>query len=313
MEMIALAEADNRTYVVPLRMLFFIMTTVSLVGQLFTIVTYRSIRSKSNKFYGYVAMHSVLGLPWELANFFNFAALEDEETCKMVGFLYAFSYSAYLLWSSVIAWAIYSSLKNRTQVYNLNLKYLVGVYAASFLIMLYPLIDDSFGKYIGKGISYCWFKSSGYNDLSFFMAYYAPLLLTTFFNGFCYIASSSIVRKEYSKEESKQFYQFLVFPILQLICNSDFYIRRVSYFFTGRITVTAEVFHIILHQGEGLFEALAYMLNPSVRKEVNKVWCAKRNNLGPRGLKNSFLINESCIENELNERTLRNQQLANSF
>jgi len=316
--MIASDEAfavDNRPYATTLRALLFFVTTISLLGQLFIVLTYRSIRNKKNKFYGYVAMHSVLGLPWELANYFNFLAQQDSDTCSFLGFLYAFSYCAYLLWSSVIAWVIYSSLKNQAQLYNLDFKYVIGVYVASFIIMLYPLCNDGFGLYVGKDISYCWFWKSGHNTVSFALAYYAPLILTTLFNVYCYVTSVIIVRKTYSKEESRQFYQFLFFPILQLVCNSDSAVRALSIWLSGTKSglVSVEVIHIILHKGEGFLEAIVYMLNPQVRKDVQKVWCAKRNtnNRGIRG--SEMMINGNSIENELNERILRNQKLVDSF
>ena len=317
--MIALDEAiaaDNRPYTTTLRILFFFVTTASLLGQIFIILTYKSIRNKKNKFYGYVAMHSVLGLPWQFANYFNFLAQGDTDACAFLGFLYAFSYSAYLLWSSVIAWVIYSSLKNKAQLYNLDFKYMVGVYVASFLIMLYPLCTDGFGLYIGKDIAYCWFRKSGHNTLTFIIADMIPVILTTAFNIFCYVASVLIVRKEYSREESRQFYQFLLFPLLQFVANSDFYARWISIWLTNTKSglVSVEVIHIIFRTGEGFFEASAYMLNPQVRKDVQKGWCAKRNQYN-KGLKSGseLMINGSSIENELNERTIRNQRLIDSF
>lgn len=306
---------DNRPYAATLRYLLFFITTVSLLGQLFIIFTYRSIRNNKNKFYGYVAMHSVLGLPWELANYFNLLAQQDADACGFLGFLYAFSYCAYLLWSSVIAWVIYSSLRNKAQLYNLDFKYVIGVYLASFLIMIYPLCNDGFGLYVGKDISYCWFRKSGNNTLVFTLSYYSPLILTTIFNIYCYVTSVIIVRKEYSKDESRQFYRFLAFPILQLVCNSDSLVRAISVWVSGTKSglVSVEVIHIVLHKGEGLFEAIAYMLNPQVRKDVQKVWCTKRNKY-PNGIRASeMMINGSSIENELNERSLRNQKLMDSF
>ena len=289
--------------------IFYAIVTISLLGQLFTILTYKSIRNKNNKFFGYVAWHAVLGFPWLISYYFTVQLASNGGTlCKIAGFINAYCYSAYMLWTSVIAWAIYSSLKSQTTLYRLKWQYIAGVYGISLLTMSYAIYTKNFGPYKGVEIMYCWFEDSSFSNVSMALGFHIPLVVTTLYNLCCYIASSRIVSKNGSREARKEFYSLFLFPFISLVCNSGAIVKKVSFIIGNGYTIPWEILHIILGKGQGLYEALAYGFNKSVQTEIKKVWCAPVSK--PKSNLSMTLFDETSIENEIKDR---NQRMAVSM
>lgn len=291
-------EKDPTIYLV-----FHIITLLALLGQLFTIFTYRSIKNKNTKFYGYVAIHSVIGLPCTIVNYPIMAYSDNKNICATLGFIFAYCYLAYMFWSAWISWVIYASLKNQTKVKNLKCQYVIYTYAISFLFILYPLLEDRFGVYEGKGVNFCWYDMKKTVDASMWIGYYIPFGVTTALSFYCYISSYLIV-KTASKEASQQFYRFIIFPSMQVFCNSGLVIEGVAKLSGIGYTQGFEIVHVVLSKGQGFFEALAYVLNGSVRAEIKKVWCMKRAQ-GPKLLPPPVVFDEDTISFEINERSQR--------
>lgn len=293
--------------------IFHTITLLSLIGQLFTIFTYRSIRNKRTKFYGYVAAHSVLGLPCTLVNYPIMLYFENDDYCKNLGFIYAFTYLAYMLWSTLIAWVIYISLKNETHLKSLKWRYIFWTYLVSALLILYPKLSDRFGRYEGEGVTYCWYDMSKEADLPIILGYYVPLGVSTILSFYFYISSYLIVRKAATEEESQEFYRFIIFPLMQVVCNSGLILQWISNASGTGYTQAYEIVHVCLSKGQGFYEALAYALNRNVRAEIKKVWCTKRNK--PSKSKLLFppvIFDEETISCEINERSRRSEYLSNN-
>jgi len=276
------------------------MNTLSLIGQFFTVVTYRSIRNKNNKFYGYIAWHSLIGLPWVFSNYLTIALVNQNDAgCKMAAIVHSTSYLAYMIWSTVIALVILSSLRKQTKIPGLKTWYIVATYTLSFLLMYYPIVSDSFGPYKARGMRICSFKDSG--STGFIIGYYAPLRVTTIINLICYGWSLFLVRANASQESNQAFKSFLYFPLLSMVCNSQFFLRRAELMIAGRASIFYfELLHILLARGQGFFEALIYWFK--VKIEIKRSW-VRANRRTQRRIHVPLVFDESSIENEINERS----------
>ncbi len=301
---------DPTVYIV-----FHVITALALLGQLFTIFTYRSIRNRKNKFYGYVAIHSLIGIPCTLVNYpimFHDFKEENNALCGLYGFIFAYCYLVYMLWSTYISWVIYASLKHEKQIKSLKWTYVVCAYILAFFIKLYPLLKRRFGPYDGEGIIFCWYNMREKVDAAIFIGYYIPLGATTLFSFYCYLSSYLIIRKTGDTEARKQFFKFIIFPMMQIVCNSGLVLKWISTVTIGRFTQGFEIVHVILSKGQGFFEALAYFCNKSVRTEIQKVWCLKpRKNR--RLLPPPTVFDEDTISTEISQRIDRTMNSNNSM
>ena len=288
---------------------YYITNSASIIGQLFIIITYLGIRKKSNSFYKYVACHTLIELPWLISNYLIVAYREEDSTsCSVSSFINIYSYLAGMFWSSIIAWVIFNSLRTKQKLSSIKWRYSVIVAIAALVCMLHTIIVGDLGPFQGSGISYCWIKNN-YSG-SIFITYWIPLILTTVFGLYCYIRSVLIVKNTVSKEASRDFMTLLLFPLIQILCNSGGAIRRVSIMMGDSYSVHLEIIHIICAKGQGLLEAIAYGLNGGVRTEIYKLWCKKRKRAAvaksPDDLQKSLTaFDQDSIESEYMERSGR--------
>jgi hypothetical protein len=250
-----------------------VTNSLSLVGQFFIIITYFSIRKRSSGFYAYVACHSFIELPWLITDYLTiYYATSNSGACFAVAFINCFSYVASMIWSSVIAGVIFTSLKNKQKIPELKWYYPLIAYGVAFIFIIYALARDGFGPYAGSGIEYCWFDSQ-----SSISGYWVPFILTTGFDLYCYIRSIILVKTQSSMGASKEFWGLLMFPLIQIICNLGGIVKViVDSFGNLSYSTNAEYIPVILAKSQGLLESLAYILNKNVRGEIWKVWCKGR-------------------------------------
>lgn len=251
-----------------------VTNSFSLAGQIFILVTYFSIRKKSSSFYAYVACHSFIELPWLITNYLTiYYGKTASAACTTTAFINIFSYVASMIWGSVIAGVIYSALKNKQKILDLKWYYPLLAIAVAFLFVLYALIIDGYGPYAGSGIQYCWFNSDAST-----VSYWVPFILTTVFNLYCYVRSIYIVKTQ-ATGASKDFWSLLIFPMIQIICNIGGIVKIIMDAFTSAsytYSTIIEIILVVLAKSQGLFEAMAYLVNRNVRGEILKVWCKRR-------------------------------------
>jgi hypothetical protein len=294
---------NNVLYLSQNQLVFCVITAVSLIGQAFTIVTYYGIRNKNNKFYAYVAWHSILGFPWLLSNYpALYYAQQDGTACKVFGFLNTFLYMTYMLWNSVVAWVIYSSLKHGHKIDKLQWQYIPLTYFVSFVVFIPSIIGDGFGASSGNGMSYCWYRSPALT-LSMAIGFYIPLVASTLFNFVCYCKSAFLARKICSEATTNDLDGLFIFPAIQGVCNSGAILKKLAIIFGTGYNQKWEIVHIILAKGQGVFEALAYFSNKSVRNEVKKAWFTPK--YYHKSRQGNFVepsaFDSISIENEVNE------------
>lgn len=251
---------------------YFISNSLSLFGQLFILVTYISIRNKSNRFYDYVAWHSILELPWLISNYITVNLAEsDTDSCELIAFLNVSSYVSSMIWSSVIAWVILDSLKKRQRIPKVKLRGPLIVFIFSVCLGLYSYFRREFGPFKGTAIQYCWYKNS-----SSTLTYWIPFVITTLLNIYWYARTIYIVHKSASREASKAFWGLFAFPLIQIVCNSGGIISKVLIGLNFEVPEWLELAHFITAKSQGLFEAFAYALNRGVWSDISKVWCCKK-------------------------------------
>lgn len=307
-----LAQAASKENNIIVEIIYLLFSGLSLIGQIFTVITYRSIRNKSNKFYSYIAWHSILGIPWAAASFFAayYGAMGESLSCNITAFIESTSYTAYLIWSSVIAWAIFSSLKSSKRLKGLRLDSVVFTTLISLFLNLTAFLMDGYGPFYGNGITYCWYKERFSTPI--IVGYYIPLGFTFFFNLICYVWSIKIARSSASEETVKSFRSLLVFPLIQIFCNCGWLLLRLerwvdSFLGPRHFKTGFQVLHVILARSQGFLEGLAYIFNPSVKREVQKAWCKKRNKQSLLYQPNVF--DETNIESEISSRNERSKKM----
>lgn len=285
---------------------YFTMNTLSLIGQLFIIITYFSIRKSSNSFYSYVANHCFISFPWLITNYIT-VPLGDRPSagCTAMAFINTGSYTASMIWSTVIAWVIFSGLKKQKRISKVAWYSTFGVVLLALCFTIYALLTDSFGPFRGIGINYCWFDRTIGSTVS----YWVPFIATTVLDLLFYVRSIFIVKQNASEETSKAFLALLIFPLIQIFCNSGGIVRKIAEFMGDTESTYLEVLHFICAKGQGLYEALAYGLNRSVRAEIYKVWCKnrarKRNDMKTpivSSINDRGSIDSDSIEKERNQR-----------
>jgi len=286
------------------QLIFCVVIAFSLFSQAFTIITYYTIRNKNHKFYAYVAWHSLIGFPWLLSNYpALYFANTNDFNCKLTGFLNTFFHSAYLLWNSVIAWVIFSTIKHGHKIDKIQWQFIPLTYIVSLLLQVPSIMDDKFGPSHGNGLTYCWYHSVE-PTYSMMIGFYVPLVASTLFNFYCYGRSAWIARKICTQTTSTQFDGLFIFPFIQGACNSGAILRKIAELLGGQSEKWI-ILHIILSKGQGMFEALAYFANKSVRNEVRKAWFAPKYHHNKARFVNYVeppAFDSISIENEVNER-----------
>lgn len=287
---------------------YYIPNSFSLIGQLFIIITYMSIRKKSNNFYSYVVHHCFISFPWLITNYF-IVPLGDKASsdCTAAAFINTCSYGASMIWSTVIAWTVYSGLKNKKRIGDVPWYLPFAVYLISLCLCLYALMTDSYGPFVGIGIDYCWFD----RNLGGAVSYWAPFIITSILDLVLYVRSIFIVRSHATAETSQAFLSLLIFPLIQIFCNSGGIVSKVAEYLGDVESTELEVLHFVCAKGQGLYEALAYGANQTVRTEIYRVWCKRRKKTSDDLQTPMTSINDSSgsidlasIEKERNQRSI---------
>lgn len=274
--------------------IFFILCGLSIIGELFIIISYMSIRKKTNTLYNQVIWLFSTDTIALLVNFYSLLPVREDALsipCKIVGFIHEFSHICSVFWTSIIAGAIFYSVKNQKKMKSLSTKYVILIILVSCFFPLYPLFTNSYGIYTGFDFDICWLSSDDFETI--IVAYWAPVLASCFFNVVCYTGIIIYLKKNHSTGVSKDFGILFLFPLVQMIANSGFLMYTLELLNGGQLTSTVQLVHVVTRGGEGLFNALAYGSSYSIRKDLYKVWCRRRKRSDPN--RDSFHDNSSVF------------------
>ena len=120
---------------------------------------------------------------------------EGSFACGFQSYVSQFATIASVLWTAAIAFVLYKAVVLRSLVASnirrLELKLHGGVWGVSFVLMLLPIIDNSYGK----AGTWCWIRNDKAGQALRLVAFYIPLWLTAAFNGVLYYFVGKTLRR----------------------------------------------------------------------------------------------------------------------
>lgn len=256
--------------------IFYILCGLSVLGELFIVFSYMSIRKKNNAMYNQVIWLVATDIGSLLANFYSLKSdLSSDIGCKIFGFIHEISHVCSICWTSIIAGTIFYSIRTQQKITSLSTKYVLIICSVSLLFSIYPIITEGYGLYDGFNFPICWLTDNG-SFSTIIIAYWIPVGLSFIFNLICYTGIIIYLKRKYSTDVFKDFTILFVFPLVQMIANSGFLIYSLQVINGGQLTAGIQLVHVITRGGEGMFNVIAYGLTYSVRKDIYKIWCLRR-------------------------------------
>lgn len=256
--------------------IFYILCGLSVLGELFIVISYMSIRRKNNTMYNQVIWLFATDICSLGANFYSLKSnLSGDMGCKVFGFIHEISHICSICWTSIIAGTIFYSIRTQQKIASLSTKYVLLICSISCLFSIYPIISGGYGLYDGFNFPICWLTDNE-SFSTIIIAYWIPVGASFIFNVICYTGIIIYLKRKYSTDVFKDFTILFVFPLVQMIANSGFLIYSLQIINGGQLTAAIQLVHVITRGGEGMFNVIAYGLSYSVRKDIYKVWCLRR-------------------------------------
>ena len=259
-----------------LKLIFYGLCSLSIIGELFIIISYVSIRKKTSTLYNQVIWLFLSDIIYILLYFYSLIDTNlDDKGCKFSGLISESTYVSSMFWTSIIAGTIYFSIKTQKKIKSPKITYAVLGQLLVLLFPLYPYLRDAYGIYDEFPFPVCWIHQD--NFITILIAFWIPIILSWSFNVYCYLNIIRYLRNSHSQSTSKGFRVLLIFPLVQVVANSGGFAAFIIIKMTGGNKSNAmHLVQIITRGSEGLLNALAYGSSYSIRKDIAKAWCHKR-------------------------------------
>lgn len=256
---------------------FLTLSGLSILAELFIIVSYISIRRKTTIFYNQVVWFFFSDIISFASYFYSLEPdVEENDTgCHIAAFVNELFIVLSTAWTSIIAGTILHSMTTKRRMTSLRRRYVIITIIIAFLFPIYPLAKGEYGIYEGFNFPICWITQKQFSTLV--VSYWVPIIGSVVFNFICYLGIIIHLKKNDLGAASKDFSILLIFPLLQMMANSGSLVCSI-YFIQGETPPhNAQLYHVVTRSVEGLLNAIAYGLNPSVRNDIAKAWCQRRN------------------------------------
>jgi len=261
---------SEETYII--RMLVAV-SFLSLLGSLFIIFTYICFKKIRNYAYKLVTYLSIADVLLSIGNIMSVTTMkntQEDSTCHAQAFLINYGGLASILWTSIIAWSIYSatvlSAKNLRQK---NWKFFIFGFGFSLLLSIIPFISKQYGR---AGL-YCWIKNDEIvkDNVMRFVQFYVPLWIAIGFNIYAYVKVVRFIKKYISTTlEIRFIHRLKYYPIVLVICWTFATVNRIYNIF-GKEILALTFLHVTLGGLQGLLNAFIYGTND----QVKQVWKEK--------------------------------------
>lgn len=202
--------------------------------------------------------------------------------CSLQSFVSQFSTVASVLWTAAIAFVLWKAVVNRSleaaSIPGLERRLHALVWGCSFVLMLLPLIDNSYGE----AGTWCWIKNTTAGKALRLVVFYIPLWLTVGFNCVMYyyvgrtlrrtkqLLSMAGVKSDSSSVKAIQIVQRLgYYPVILMGVWIVPTINRIQNWIAPNSPVAAlYIIAAITSSSGGVANAVAYGANRTVRKTV---------------------------------------------
>jgi len=286
----------------------------SLFGSLFIIITYvsfKKIRNYAYKLVTYLAFSDILLAIGNLMTLETRKNDEEDSTCKAQAFLINYGGLASILWTSVIAWSIYSatvlSAKNLREK---NWRFFLFGFGLSLILSIIPFISNQYGR---AGL-YCWIKNDDLDkDTAMrFIQFYVPLWIAIGFNVYAYVKVVRFIKKYISTTlEIRFIHRLKYYPLVLVICWTFATINRIYNIF-GKEVPSLTFLHVTFGGLQGLLNAFVYGANDQVKQVWKDKLCCCFGRVSSYvkydGTDSSLKKNEEMQQQQEQEENIEEQQ-----
>jgi len=252
----------------PIVYLLTAVSLLSLFGSLFIIITYICFRKIRNYAYKLVTYLSYSDIILSIGNILSWGTIKykaEDHLCFTQAFLINFGGLASVLWTSVIAWSIYSAtVLNAKNLRDKNMRFLLVGYGVSLALSIIPFITKQYGR---AGL-YCWIEDQEIvkDSLMRFAMFYIPLWIALSFNIYAYLRVIAFIKKYISTTLEVRFvHRLKYYPMVLVICWTFPTINRIYNIF-GEEVKALTYLHVIFGGLQGFLNALVYGANDQVRQ-----------------------------------------------
>jgi len=268
--------------------------TVSIAGSLFIIFLYMYFTKIRNFAFKLVALLSLSDILFGVANLMR-PSDEDGFVCVAQGFLKSFFGNLSIIMTSVIAWVCYASVvkkKKNVDSFHTQITILAMVLIYCLLLSLIPVFFDAYGYMdMGNGDDvWCWIKQNEEHralGLALILGtFYLPLLVCISYNSYVYYRVSATFKRileslkkngPFNPNNLKQVDRLRYYPIILVVCFAPACANRLYISITENQVFWVWTLHLGLASLQGMFNAMVYGYNPTVRKELReRCGCIKK-------------------------------------
>ncbi|CAG9334516.1 unnamed protein product [Blepharisma stoltei] len=261
-----------------------VCNSLSFIGCFFILLMYlffKELRSFSFRLVQYMSIidlfHSItLMLPWDESNWW----------CIIQASSLQYTALSSIVWSLIIAYALYDSVINQNSKVELNeIKFILVGYLSPILTAIPPFFTNSYGKAEG----WCWMRirEDHYTiDVTWrFMLFYIPIWIIFIISIIIYYRIIKYVNKQFKGvADSSEFNlkkalirRLILYPLITFFCYLLVTVRRIYDFFDPRESYfpLAESSAIMISL-TGFFNAFVYGFTSSVRYAIKQAWASRK-------------------------------------
>lgn len=289
--------------------LTYVISSLSVLGSLFMIFCYLFVSElRSMPIFAFVANLAFADLLLTIDGIPNLinpqTSLVDGLYCEILGGIRQLNYASSYLWAFTFGQIMWNFYKGDYRTHKDIQNNYTKIFIINWSLSLFTAIIPFFFNAYGPSLLFCWLSESihgiEYILLTGFLGY-LPGFILGFILIYYYVVIIRHMRRntKNKSEDAPDIIEMILYPSIFLLTIIFVGIDRV-FFANYENNLIIVAVHIILRQGQGFFNCLAYGMNSQVRRTLKKS-CQKRNQVA---IKNFSLPKLHNFEAESNRSSL---------
>ncbi|GMH63433.1 hypothetical protein TrST_g1633 [Triparma strigata] len=258
------------------------LSAVSFIGASLIIVSYVLFPPLRTNSFTLVTLMSLADI-LVIISYFLGDPTSGTGLCTFQGLLQQFAELSSILWSTIIAWTLYTAVVHRRDTSKMLHKFVVVGFGVPFLLALFPLTTTS---YDNTG-AWCWITADDVaGQLWRWLIFYGPLWSAIGFNSYSvYIVRKGLKSAFAGADEMPKKYKDLInklkwYPIILVFCWFWGTVNRLQNAFNpGNEVFWLYFMQAFFRSTQGALNAVAYGAQGSVREEWAR-WLSDRPRMG---------------------------------
>jgi len=248
-------------------------TFFSMIGSIFIFVTYFLVKETRKNFFFTMGVYlAISDIALAISSFNIYDPYQiSPQTCEVLGFLREFALLSSFMWTVLISFAVFRSIKyslSDADLFSERNWYICMGYGPALMMSVIPYISSSYGP----NWVFCWIHTDRefYSIVSLILLY-GPFITCFAISLINFMAAYRLLKEHMVEEVSYEFYRLLLYPMISFTCNIGGFIFMMEAFSYNEskeehpFLTFLRYYHLITRQLQGLFTALAYGLNFHVR------------------------------------------------